>query len=94
MDGVYESGTLYPGTRMYLTEIKDVPKVFGDDPSYQSDLGRETDRVLLACFLPFLIPDFLVLTPALDTILLPYDDFRALTYNEKEDIQPAPGPVR
>ena len=78
MESYYPQGTLYPGTRMYFAEMSGFPKVFGDDPSYHSDLGRETDRMLLLVVLPFLVPDFIVLTPALDTILLPYDAIRML----------------
>ena len=83
MENYYPPGTLYPGPRMYFAEMRGLPRVFGDDPSYQSDLGQMTDRILLLVVLPFLVPDFLVLTPVLDTILLPYDAVRALTYEDE-----------
>ena len=61
---------------MYIEECPNIADSFSKNPSYRSDLGYETDRLILITTLPFLIPDMLVLTPAADTVLLPYDLYK------------------
>lgn len=83
-DRAYETGTLYPGTSLYLEEAK---YLFSNVVSHQGYPKPQRCAGVPAWTLPVLLPDALVLTPALDTVLLPYDTIRALTRDPKKEPQ-------
>jgi len=82
---------IYPGVRGYVRATKEI--LGYDEPAYNADLGIGTERMCVICLLPWFLVDGLVLTPVMDTLLLPVDVVWIITYKEpKESIQPPPAP--
>lgn len=75
-----EQPIVYPGVRAYAANTAGA---LGLDPDY--DPGYEEDRLCVTCLFPWLLVDGLVLTPVMDTVLLPVDLIWIMLYESPEE---------